>query len=105
MTQWSLSRSIPSLSYSTPPESDSVIGFAPKSSSFSTVYWATLPEPDTRHTLPSSVSPRVWSICSAKYNRAVPGGLGPDQRTAPVQPLPVSEPVNSFRIRLYWPNR
>ncbi|OQB97578.1 MAG: hypothetical protein BWX80_04111 [Candidatus Hydrogenedentes bacterium ADurb.Bin101] len=49
-----------------PLESDMDTGFAPKSSSFSTVYWATLPEPDTAHTFPSSVSSRVASMFCAK---------------------------------------
>ena len=30
------------------------------------VYWATLPEPETRQVLPSRVSPRVASISAAK---------------------------------------
>ena len=78
-----------------------MIGFAPKSSSFSTVYCATLPEPDTRHTLPSSVSPRVWSICSAKYTAPYPVASGRISEPPQSSPLPVSEPVNSLRIRLY----
>ena len=67
MTHASFSRSIPAGSWITPPESDRVIGLAPKSSSFSTAYWATLPLPETRLTLPSRVSCRVCSISSAKY--------------------------------------
>ena len=31
-----------------------------------TVYWAALPDPETVHTLPSIVSPRVLSISCAK---------------------------------------
>ena len=37
-----------------------------RSSSFSAVYWATLPLPETRQTLPSRVSSRVFSISWAK---------------------------------------
>ena len=44
-------------------------GLAPRSSSFSTVYCETLPLPETRQTLPSSVSLRVFSISSAKYTQ------------------------------------
>src|SRR3712207_7634345 len=44
------------ISWTKPPESDSVTGFAPRCSSFSTVYWATLPDPLTRQVLPSSRS-------------------------------------------------
>ncbi len=49
-----------------PLESERVTGRAPSSSSFSTVYWATLPLPDTRQALPCSVWLRVASISWAK---------------------------------------
>src|SRR5208282_2607490 len=48
-----------------PSESDSVTGFAPRSSSFPTVYCETLPLPETRQILPFNVSLRVFSISSA----------------------------------------
>ena len=50
----------------TPLESDTVTGLAPKSSSFSMVYCETLPLPETRQTLPSSVSFLLFSISLAK---------------------------------------
>ena len=40
--------------------------FAPSSISFSIVYCATLPLPETRQTFPSSVSLRVASISAVK---------------------------------------
>jgi hypothetical protein len=63
------------------------MGLPPRSSSFSVVYWATLPEPETRQVLPSRVSPRVLSISGGEVDRAVAGGLGTDQAAAPVQAL------------------
>jgi len=39
---------------------------APSWFSFSTVYWATLPEPETVAVLPRTLSPRVASISWAK---------------------------------------
>ena len=67
ITQASFSASMPSSSMIEPEESDMEIGFAPNSISFWTVYWATLPEPETRATLPRTPSPRVASISWAKY--------------------------------------
>jgi hypothetical protein len=49
-----------------PLESEKVRTLPPSSSSFSAVYWATLPEPETRRVLPLKESPRVLSISSAK---------------------------------------
>ena len=66
MTQSSFSRSIPSGSWTNPPESDSVTGRAPTSISFSAVNWATFPLPETRHVLPSRLSLRVANISCAK---------------------------------------
>ena len=60
---------MPSGSYTTPSESENVTGLAPKSSSFSTVYCETLPLPETRQILPSSVSLRDFSISLAKYTQ------------------------------------
>src|SRR3546814_9515641 len=39
-----------------------------------------------------------------EINGAIAGRLGADQRPAHSRPLPVSTPVNSPVIRLYWPN-
>jgi hypothetical protein len=50
-----------------PVESDRVTTLPPSSLSFWTVNCATLPLPDTRHSLPSIVSRRVASISAAKY--------------------------------------
>ena len=87
MTQASFSASMPSSSTIVPAESDSVTGFAPKSISFSTVYWATLPEPETVATLPRTLSPRVASISCGEVDGAVAGRLGADQRAAVGQAL------------------
>ncbi len=66
MTQASFSASMPSGSWMKPSESDRVIALPPRRLMFSTVYWATLPEPETRQLLPRMLSPRVLSISSAK---------------------------------------
>ena len=67
MIHASFSWSIPFGSWTIPPESDMVTGVAPMCRSFSAVYWATLPEPDTRQVFPSSESSREDSISCAKY--------------------------------------
>ncbi len=51
------------------------------------MYWATLPLPETRQVLPSSVWLRVAEHLRGEVDGAVAGGLGPDQRAAPVQAL------------------
>ena len=51
------------------------------------MYWATLPEPETRQVLPSSVSPRVCEHLGREVDRAVAGRLRANQRAAPVQAL------------------
>ena len=66
ITYASFSRSMPSLSWMNPPESLRVTGLAPRSSSFSTVYCATLPEPETRQVLSWRLSSRVFNISWAK---------------------------------------
>jgi hypothetical protein len=50
------------------------------------VYWATLPEPETRQVLPSR-SRRGAQHLGGKVDRAVARGLGPDQAAAPVEAL------------------
>src|SRR6202165_5831043 len=89
----------------TPFESDTLTGFAPKSSSFSIVYCETLPLPETRQSLPSSVSFLLFSISLAKYTQPYPVASGRISEPPQFRPLPVRTPVNSFRRRLYWPNR
>ena len=49
-----------------PEESERVTAFASRSFSFSTVNWATLPLPETRHVFPFRPSSRVASISWAK---------------------------------------
>src|SRR5208282_6544997 len=105
ITQASFSRLIPSGSTITPFESDSAMGLAPKSSSFSTVYWETLPLPDTRHSFPSRESLRDLSISAAKYTHPYPVASGRISEPPQFNPLPVSTPLNSLASRLYWPNR
>ena len=61
-----LSPWIPSLSRMVPLLSDKVMTLPPSWLTFSMVYWATLPEPDTAQILPFRLSPRVLSISSAK---------------------------------------
>jgi hypothetical protein len=64
-----------------------VTALPPRSRIFSTVYWATLPEPETRQVLPSRVSSRVVEHLGGEVDGAVAGGLGTDQRAAPVEAL------------------
>ena len=78
-----------------------MIGFAPRSSSFSTVYWETLPLPETRQSFPSSDSFRVFSISAAKYTQPYPVASGRIREPPQFRPLPVKTPVNSFLRRLY----
>jgi hypothetical protein len=51
------------------------------------VYWATLPEPETRQVLPSRSRPGLGQHLGGEVDAAVAGGLGPDQRAAPVEAL------------------
>jgi hypothetical protein len=67
MIQVSFSLSIPAGSRTNPSESESVTTFAPMSISFSTVYCATLPLPETRQVFASRLSSRVSNISCAKY--------------------------------------
>ena len=62
-------------------------GLAPRSSSFSTVYCETLPLPETRQSLPSNVSFRVFSISLREIHAAVARGFRTNQRSAPAQAL------------------
>jgi len=96
---------MPSSSTIVPAESDSVTTLAPNSFSFSTVYWATLPEPDTVATLPAQLSPRRASISWAKYTAPYPVASGRISEPPYSRPLPVSTPLKRFTIFLYWPNR
>ena len=66
MTHASFSLSIPAGSCTNPVESESVTALAPMSRSFSIVYWATLPLPETRQVFASRLSSRVRSISCAK---------------------------------------
>ena len=67
MTQFSFSSSMPFLSTMKPPLSLNVMTLPPSSMTFWVAYCATLPEPDTSTFLPSKLSPRDFSISSAKY--------------------------------------
>ncbi len=69
MIHASFSALMPSWSTTVPSESDIVSTFAPSALSFSTVYWATLPEPDTVAVLPFGLSPRVLNMSLAKYTQ------------------------------------
>ena len=62
-------------------------GLAPRSRSFSTVYWATLPLPETRQVLPSSDLAAGREHLGREVDAAVAGRLRADQRAAPVQAL------------------
>ena len=50
-------------------ESHREMTLPPSSLTFSTAYWATLPEPLTATVLPLKSSPRVASISAAKYTQ------------------------------------
>src|SRR5207253_7843251 len=69
------------------------------------VYCETLPLPDTRQTLPWSVSFLLFSISLAKYTQPYPVASGRISEPPQFRPLPVKTPVNSLRNLLYWPNR
>jgi len=56
----------PVVSDSHRPDAYAMTAFAPSSFSFSTVYWATLPDPDTVAILPLGLSPRAAIISTAK---------------------------------------
>ena len=60
------SPSMPFLSRMVPLLSETVTTLPPSWLTFWMVYWATLPEPDTAQILPFRLSPRVFSISSAK---------------------------------------
>ena len=57
----------PSGSWMKPPESDSVTGLAPRCSSFSAAWVATLPEPDTTAVMPSTLVPAAFIMFCRKY--------------------------------------
>ena len=87
MTQASFSALMPSLSTIVPLESESVTTLAPNWLSFSTVYWATLPEPETaRHLALEAVAARGEHFLG-EIDRAVAGGFGTNQRAAVVEAL------------------
>ena len=60
---------------------------APSSSSFSIVYCATLPLPETRHDLAFERFAARREHLGREVDRAVAGRLGTNQRAAPVQAL------------------
>ena len=62
-------------------------GFAPRSSSFSTVYCETLPLPETRQSLAFERVLAGLQHFLGEVHAAVAGGFGTNQRAAPVQAL------------------
>ena len=88
-----------------PVESDSVTTLPPSCMTFSDANCATFPDPDTVTCFPLKVSRRVFSISAVKYTRPYPVASGRSKLPPNEYDLPVSTPVNSLRIFLYWPNR
>ena len=69
------------------------------------VYCATLPLPETRQVLPSRrLVPRGQHLLG-EVDAAVAGGLGPDQRAAPVEALAGEHAGELVAERLYCPKR
>ena len=84
-----------------PSESDRVMDLQPSSFSFSTVYWATFPEPETRAVLPRTLSPRVRQHFLSEIDAAVTGRFRPQQGTAVFQPFAgqhAAEPVDDSLV-------
>jgi len=95
ITQASFSASMPSSSTIVPAESDSVTGFAPKSISFSTVYWGDVAGAGNRRDLAAHALAACCQHLLREVDRTVPRRLRADQRAAIRQALAGQDAVEA----------